>query len=209
MRKILIVILAALPMLAAAQQQSGKPVKRIQCWTDEKGARSCGDHVPPQYAKEQRDIYNNQGVVIGTQSRQKTPEEIAEDERKAAEAAAAQKKIEEQAAYDRFLQDTYANAKEIEAARDARLQIIDGRSALAQKSIADTEKTLVELRGRVDGAKKANKTPDARALKQVAKFEESLAGNKEAVVQLQKEREQTATKFNQDIERYKQLRPGN
>ena len=207
MRKIIFILLTALPLLASAQQ-SASGAKKIQCWTDDKGSRNCGDHVPPQYAKEQRDIYNSQGVVIGTQARQKTPAEVAEDERKAAEAAAAQRHIEEQAAYDRFLMDTYGSSKELESTRDLRLQMIDGRVGLAQKAISDNQKTLDDLRSRVAAAKAAGKAPDDKLLKQVQKFEDSLADSTNAVSQLQKEREGTQTKFGQDIERYKQLRPG-
>jgi hypothetical protein len=208
MRKIMIpmLVLLALPLAAQAQQMPGG--KKIQCWTDDKGNRSCGDHVPPQYAKKEREIFNQQGVVVAKKARQLTPEEVAEADRKAAEAAAAQKQAEAQAAYDRFLTDTYSSVKELESARDARLQIIDGRSSLAQKSIADAEKTLIDLRSRVDSAKAASKLPADRLLKQVKKFEDALADNTNAVTQLQAEREKTQTKFNQDIERYKQLRPG-
>lgn len=207
MRKISIILLTALPLIASAQQGTTN-AKKIQCWTDEKGNRSCGDHVPPQYAKQQRDIYNSQGVVIGTQSREKTAAEIAEDQRKAAEAEAAQKKIEEQAAYDRFLLDTYASSKELESTRDLRIQMIDGRAALAQKAVADNQKTLEDLHSRVAAAKAAGKAPDKKLLKDVKKYEDSMTDSSEAVKQLQKERETTQTKFAQDIERYKQLRPG-
>jgi hypothetical protein len=208
MRKMMIPVLALLllPLAAPAQQAAGG--KKIQCWTDEKGNRSCGDHMPPQYAKQEREIFNQQGVVVGKKARQLTPEEVVEADRKAAQAAAAQKHADEQAAYDRFLTDTYGSVTELESARDARLQIIDGRSNLAKKSISDSQATLTDLRSRVDAAKTAGKNPDARLLKQVKKFEDSLADNTNAATQLQKEREQTLTKFSQDIERYKQLRPG-
>jgi hypothetical protein len=204
MRKALISLLLIMALPSLAQAQSAK---KIQCWTDDKGNRNCGDHVPPEYAKQEREIYNSQGVVVDKKSRQLTSEEIAEQDRKAAEDAAAAKRAQDQAAYDKFLTDSYGSASELESARKLREQMLDGRIDLTKKAVADNEKSLDDLRSRVEAAKKAGKEPDDRLLKQVKKYEDSLADSRNAVVQLQKEKEQTVAKFNQDIERYKQLRP--
>lgn len=199
-----LLLVSVLPVLV---QTAAADMKQIQCWTDDKGNRSCGDTVPPQYAKKEREIFNRQGVVVEKKSRQQTPEEVAEEKRKSDEAAAELKHAQEQAAYDKFLTDTYNSPKELEAARKLREQTLDGRIALAKKAIADNEKTLVDLHGRVDSAAKAGKKADKASLDQVKKFDRSLADNKKAVVQLEEEKEKMVTKFNQDIERYKVLRP--
>lgn len=196
-------------LLSAVFQQAQAAGKQIQCWTDDKGNRSCGDNIPPQYVKKEREYFNSQGVVVSKKSRELTPEEVAEEKRKADEAAAELKRIQEQAAYDKFLTDTYSNTKELEAARKLREQALDGRIVLAQKAVTDNEKTLVDLRGRVDSIKKAGKkAPDKKLLDQVKKFEDSLVDNKNAVAQLQQEKEKMVNKFNQDIARFKVLRPG-
>ncbi|TXI09441.1 MAG: hypothetical protein E6Q76_05670 [Rhizobium sp.] len=201
--------MALLSMTLTSVHAAAASGRQIQCWTDDKGNRSCGDTVPPQYAKKEREIFNSQGIVVGKKSRELTPEEAAEEKRKADEAAAELKRIQEQAAYDKFLTDTYGSTKELEAARKLREQTLDGRIMLAQKAIADNEKALVDLRGRVDSIKKSGKKePDKKLLDQVKKFEGSLADNKNAVAQLQQEKEKMVTKFNDDIARFKVLRPG-
>lgn len=207
MRKVLagLFLLCTLPMVAHAQAPGGK---RIQCWTDDKGHRSCGDSVPPQYSQKARELYNNQGVVVGTKARQLTPEEAAEADRKQADDAAAAKHMQEQLAYDKFLTDTYGSSKELEAARTLREQTLDGQLTLIQKSIADNEKTLTDLRGRADTQTKAGKKPDGRLLDQIKKFEGSLEDSKKSADQLQSEKLKMVSKFNLDIERYKLLRPG-
>ncbi len=210
MRKVfgLLLGMALLPVLSHTVQAAG--LKQIQCWTDDKGNRSCGDTVPPQYAKKEREYFNRQGIVVGKKSRQLTPEEVADEKRKADEAAAELKRIQEQAAYDKFLTDTYGSTRELEAARKLREQTLDGRIGLAKKAIADGEKTLADLHGRVASINKAGKKqPDKKLLDQVKKFEGALADNKAAVVQLQQEKEKTIAKFDQDIARYQVLRPGN
>jgi len=210
MRKVFISLpgILLLPLLAHTAQAAG--LRQIQCWTDDKGNRSCGDTVPPQYAKKEREFFNRQGVVVGKKSRELTPEEAAEEKRKSDEVAAELKRLQEQTAYDKFLTDTYGSAKELEAARKLREQTLDGRISLAQKAVADNEKTLVDLRGRVASiAKTGKKQPDKKLLDQVKKFETSLTDNKTAIVQMQQEKEKMTAKFNQDIARFKILRPGN
>lgn len=206
MRKVFTTLLGMLVLSVGVQTAAVAGMKQIQCWDDDKGNRMCGDSVPPQYAKKEREYFNRQGVVVKKKSRELTPQEAAEEKRKADEAAAELKRIQEQAAYDKFLTDTYGSSKELESARKLREQTLDGRIALAQKAIVDNQKTLVDLRGRVDKAGK--KAPDKKLLDQVKKFEASLADNKTAVVQLQDEKAKMVDKFNKDIARYQQLRPG-
>ena len=190
-----------LPLAAFA---AGAP--KIQCWTDEHGERACGDQVPPQYAKVQRDVVNSQGVVIDTEARQKTPEEIAQDERQAAEQKAQQDAAKKQAAYDQFLLQTYNSADDLKAARDLRLQAIDGRLKLAQKSVGDSENALRSLQKQRDSITAAGKQPNAGLLKQIHTAEHSVTDNQQAVITMQAEHERMRDKFDQDIARYRQLK---
>ncbi|MGH8461182.1 MAG: hypothetical protein ACRESS_06210 [Stenotrophobium sp.] len=203
MRKIEILICSGL-LLPLAAFAAGAP--KIQCWTDEHGNRACGDQVPPQYAKVQRDVINSQGVTVQTEARQKTPEEIAQDERQAAEQKAQEEAAQKQAAYDRFLLQTYNSADDLKAARDLRLQAIDGRLKLAQKSVADSQNTLGGLHEQRDKILASGKQPNVAQLKQLHNFEHALTDNQQAVISLQAERVKVKTQFDQDIERYQQLK---
>lgn len=204
MRQATVILCVISMLLPLASQAQGK--KKIQCWTDERGHRSCGDRVPPQYAKTEREIINERGVVVGTKSRQKTAEEIAEEERKAQAEAEAQKQAQAKVAYDRFLIDSYSSIKDLETARDLRLQMTDGRIQLAEKALADSQKTLKDLKDQVAAATAAKKEPDKKLLGQVRKFEKAVAENSESVTQLQRDREQTQIKFAQDIQRFRELK---
>lgn len=199
MRMIIFLLCTGLlwPLLASA---------KIQCWTDEQGNRACGDQVPPQYAKVQRDVVNSQGIVVNTEARQKTPAEIAQEEQQAAEQKAKQQAAQQQAAYDRFLTDTYNSVDDIKAARDLRLQAIDGRINLTHKSVEDSSEALKGLLEQRDSIVAANKKPNANLLKQIAKFKKSEADGRAAVTALTAEREQTQAKFDADIKRYQQLK---
>lgn len=199
-------VLASCSMMAAAAAPSSG--KKMQCWTDEKGVRACGDRVPPQYAKTEREVRNAQGVVIDTKSRQKTESEVAEEQRKLDAVAAEKKRLVEQSAYDQYMLQTYDSVHQMEGVRDTRISTLDGRLKLAERAVADTEKSLVDLKARAVNLEKAGKPVNLKLSQQIKQFESSLVDGLKSVATLKKERGETATKFEGDIARYKKLRAG-
>lgn len=194
----LLILLAALAAAPAGAQQG---TKKFQCWTDKNGQRMCGDRVPPEYSGQKRDVIQD-GRVVETKKGAKTPEEIAEETRKAREAEEAKKRAD----YDRSLLETYRSAKDIEAMRDERLAFIDGRLRAAEKNAADTDRTLADLRGRAEAKHKENKPVEERLAKQIRQFERAQRENQKGLERLRREREQVQTKFDADLARFNELR---
>jgi len=155
----------------------------IVCWTDDHGQRACGDHVPPEYARKQRDLYNGRGVLVQTLKAEETPEQRAEDERQQREAQQAQLKAQQQQQNDTFMLQTYRNVDDLKAVRDNRLQTFDTRIDLA-----------------------AGKDANPEVLGQIKSFENSQADNIRALAQLKQDREATASQFEHDIQRYQGMR---
>lgn len=175
--------------------------KSIVCWTDDKGQRACGDRVPPEYARKERQVLNERGMVVDTKPREKTAEEIAEAERLEREEREARRAAEAQAAYDRFLRQTYSDVGEIEAARNSRLAALDGRLQLAEKALADSEKALTDLR-----ARQSNDAEESAQLgRQIKTFEETRASNQVAVERMRREREELIASYQRDMIRYQKL----
>ncbi len=50
-------------------------------WVDENGVAHYGDRIPPQYAKKESSVLNKQGVEVGHNDAQKTPDQLAEEAR--------------------------------------------------------------------------------------------------------------------------------
>lgn len=202
MKKLLVLMLLAVPIAAANAAES----KRIQCWNDKNGNRMCGDRVPPEYAGEKREIIQD-GRVIETKRGAKTPEEIAEEARQK-EAA---KEAERRAQYDRALLESYRNVNDIETMRDERLAMFDGRIRAAEKSTAENQKTLEELRARQkpvpEGEAAAPSKEDAKLAKQIRQYEKALADSQKSLQRLKDERAQTEAKFDADAKRFLELRP--
>ena len=84
LRVLLPVLLLAL-LAGAAGAQSDKN-KKLYRWVDKNGQVHYGDSVPAEYAEQDRDVLNRQGVAVGREEGTITPEEAAA---KAAEEKAA------------------------------------------------------------------------------------------------------------------------
>src|SRR3546814_17518627 len=104
----------------------------VQCWTDNQGHRACGDTVPPQYAKQQREVFDEQGRVRQVKPREKTEAEVAAEEAAARAADELAQKQQTQRDYDRFLLSTYNSDKEYERDRDERITKI-GRASVRER----------------------------------------------------------------------------
>lgn len=179
----------------------------IVCWDEADGRRACGDRVPPEYVKQERKVYDNKGQVVRTLPRQKTPEEVAEEARLAAEQAARRKKLEEAANHDRFLQSTYSSLKDIERTRNESLATLDGRLRLAEKSLIDNQTGIAQLEQQIADFKdkNPNKKVPVKLTRQLDEFKATLGNNSRAVEKLKVERKGIVEKFDYDIRRYSEL----
>ena len=202
-------LLAAVAMPAAAQQKQAIPAgkKKFQCWTDENGNRACGDRVPPEFVQQERTVIDSMGRTVDTRDRQKTPEELAAEQKAAAEAAALKLENQKKADYDRFLTDSYSSVKDLERARNERLATLDGRANLTRQSIEADEKTKTGLDALITTRLKNGRKVEEQQ-RQLREIQKSLRGNKAAVEQLAKDREKICVDFNRDILRYQELTMG-
>lgn len=174
----------------------------IVCWNDDRGQRVCGDHVSPEYARKQREIYDSRGVLVQTLKAEETPEQRAEDERKQREAL----RLQQQQQNDTFMLQTYRNVADLKAVRDSRLQSLDTRIELAQTAVDKGAASLKDLQDRVEADRSAGKEDNPELLGQVKSFENSQTENVRALAQLKQDRENAATQFERDILRFQQLR---
>lgn len=205
--KILTAAVLAVAMLGAmGPAQAQTQTKRVQCWTDDKGQRACGDRVPPQYAKQERQIFDAQGRVVQTRPREKTDAELAADEAAARAAAERRQREQKEQDYDRFLLSTFNSVADLERARDERLQILTGRRQLLDRTIADNEKAVAQQQQRVGNAGKNNKKVPGEMTKKLGELRQTLIDNRQAAEQIDAEKRQISDKYAADIARYRHLR---
>src|SRR5450631_89193 len=109
--------------------------RKLYKWVDEQGITHFGDHIPPEYASQEQHVVNSQGVETERIEAQRTPEQMAAEEKKKFEA-------EQKTSRDKNLLNTYVSVSEIERLHDQRL-------ALLSDQIKVTGQFLEILNGRM------------------------------------------------------------
>lgn len=173
-------------------------------WVDEHGVTHYGDHIPPQYAKKESSILNKQGVEIGRNDAQKTPEQLAEEARQ-------QELIIRQKQHDAFLLTTYTSVKDIESLRDERLEQLSGQRRAAEAYIEGLNARLAALQTRVMSFKPYNESPNARRMpddlaEDLMRALNEMRSQKMALASKGAEETALRAQFQSDIERFKELR---
>jgi len=192
---------------AASAQQ------KLYRWVDNEGVVHYGDHIPPEFAEQDRRLLNSQGVTVGFEQGLITAEEQAEMDRLAAIAAAEQQAREDAARRDRMLLDTYLTVDDIEDLRDRRLELIDSQ-------IRVTEFYLGNLRGRLESLRRDSlrfaphsENPDAPPIPEdlaldISRLEASINLYEQTLHRSREEQINLREAFALDIERFIELKGG-
>jgi hypothetical protein len=189
---------------AAAAQVKGTGLYK---WTDKDGVTHYGDTIPPEYAAQEREELNRQGVTV-----RELPRQLS-----AAEAAAAKKKAAEEdrrKQHDSFLLHSYTSVSDIEQLRDERIVLIESQMELARTAIATTNQRLAAQEARLKNFRpyaastNARRVPDQLA----AEVVRSLSERRSLQTQLEKyaaDKVEQQRSFGADIARYKELTAAN
>jgi len=205
LRILLPALLLALFALQADAAASDK--KKLYRWVDKNGQVHYGDSVPAEYADQDRDILNRQGVPVGREEGIITVEEAA------AKAAAEKAARDEQKRKlrDRVLLQTYQSVRELEVLRDNRLELVDAQLTIQEQSLANLRAQRAQIQKQTTRYSPLAKDPDAppvpdelaadleRATNDIATQEKNLDKRRD-------ERESIRMSFEADIKRYKELR---
>jgi hypothetical protein len=203
-----VAVLCALAHSADAAESKKAPSKNQQGvaykWVDENGVVHFGDHVPPQYVKKESSVLNRQGVEIGRNDAQKTPEQLAEYARQ-------QELIVRQKQHDAFLLTTYTSVKDIEALRDERLAQLSGQRRAAEAYIDGLNSRLGALQARVMSFKPYNESASARRLpddlaEDLIRALNEMRTQRMALASKGEEENTLRAQFQSDIERFQELR---
>lgn len=173
-------------------------------WVDENGVVHYGDRLPAQYSKQESTILNKQGVEVGRNEAQKTPEQLVE-EQKRHEAVLRQKQ------HDAFLLTTYTSVKDIEALRDERLGQISGQRRAAELYMEGLHARLNNLQSRAKNFKPYSDRPDARRMpddlaEDLVRAMNEMKSQKSALAAKDAEEQALRAGFQADIERFRELR---
>lgn len=203
-----VVLTLALALMAAAAtaQSQGQTVYK---WVDKRGQTHYGDRVPPEYATQDRDLINRQGITVGREEGTITDEELkAQKERERIARIKA-----EAALRDRMLVTAYQSVEEIELVRGRRIDQIDSQIQLLKLGVDNLVARHRELVKRSNLFKPFNDDPKAEPMpaglmEDIKRTENEIDVQRANLDQRIRNRTEINDRFDADIARFNQLRAG-
>lgn len=207
----LLVAFATLPAWAEQKprkqpRNTGGSEKLTYSWVDEHGNLQYGDRVPPEYAKRELRVLNNQGVEVKRIDAQKTASQQAEERRRAESEA-------RRAQHDKFLLATYTSTRDIEQVRDTRLAQVAEQRKSTEAYLLTLQERLGLLQLQAQEFRPYNESPDAKPMPD--RLADSLVRTlnetrtqRNVLDARRAEEDMVRAQFQSDIDRYRQLRSG-
>ena len=194
-------LLASMCFAAGSGSTSGRTLYK---WVDAQGVTHYGDHIPPEYAGQEQQIINSQGVVINRLEAQKTPEQLAAEDQKKFDAQQSQNR-------DHNLLSTYASVQEIERLRDQRLTLLSDQIKVTSQFLEVLNGRLTKLRASSMHFKPYNSDPAAPPMPdQVAEdlvhMGNDIRTQEQNLHAKQLEESKMRNQFESDIARFKELK---
>jgi hypothetical protein len=196
-----LLLLATTSFSAGAAQPSGR---KLYKWVDEQGVTHFGDHIPPEYAAQEQHVVNSQGVETERIEAQRTPEQLAAEERKRLEA-------DQKASRDRNLLNTYVSVAEIERLRDQRLTLLSDQIKVTGQFLEILNGRMKKLRVASQRFRPYSNDPKAPRMSDQVAEDLVRVGNdihtQEENLREKRNEETTMSKqFESDIARFKELK---
>jgi hypothetical protein len=201
------ILLFAVTLALQAGAASAEEKQKLYRWVDKSGQVHYGDSVPPEYAEQDRDVLNRQGVKVGREEGTITPEEAAA---KAAEDKAARDE-QKRKLRDRVLLQTYQSVQELEVLRDNRLDLVDAQLTIQEQSLSNLRAQRAQFERTAARFAPVNKEPSAQPLPDelatdLERSASDIQTQEANLVRRRAERENIRQTFEADIVRYKELR---
>ena len=196
-------LLTAVALLAVSALAFAGP--KLYKWVDKDGITHYGSSIPPEYASQQTEQIDAHGNVVKTTAAQKTPEQLAA-EQKAQQQAAQQAQVDAaQQAHDKVLLDTYTSTNDMDRDRDSKLASIDAQINVFNGTISGLQTTLADLQDRSSELVSKNQPVTPKLQKQIDDTKTQLITNQQQLLKEQQHKQEVSTQFANDIARFKQL----
>jgi hypothetical protein len=198
--------LSILLLLATTSFSAGTPSsgRKLYKWVDEQGVTHYGDHIPPEYASQEQHVINSQGVETERIEAQRTPEQMAAEEKKRFEA-------EQKASRDKNLMNTYASVPEIERLRDQRLTLLADQIKVTSQFLEILNGRMKKLRVASQRFRPYSSDPKAPPMSdQVAEdlvhLDNDIHTQEENLREKRSEEATMSKQFESDIARFRELK---
>lgn len=184
--------------------------RQTRCWWDDNGRYTCSDSVPPEDARFDRTLINDQGVVVGTEEGEITDEErLAMEEKERAERAAEEAR-QEQLRYDQYLLDSFLTVEAIERVRDRNIEVFESQARVVDFSLRNLKKKLGDLLEQAERFAPYSPSEDAPPIPvnlsdDIVRTEGSIKVREQMLDEIHQNQKETEDDYNRQIERFRQI----
>lgn len=179
---------------------------RLYKWVDENGKVHYGDKIPPEYARQERKILNEQGVEVKTLEAAKTPEQLAEEKRLAEQRREQERIAADKASHDRMLLATFTTEDDMVMTRDGKITAIDGVLRVTRGRIESIEQTLAQLTRDAAELERGGKPIPDSLHEQILGARAQIQRYLDYIATKRREQEDIREQFESDIRRFRELK---
>jgi len=180
-------------------------------WVDENGTVHFSDSIPPEFSKTDREVLNAQGIQVGLLPGEKSTEELAEQARSQAMAAADRRRADDLIKRDTVLLSTYLTVYEIEALRNRRKELLDGQILMTEIYLGNLREKLNELQEDASRFQPYSSDPNAPPIhnwlaKALSNTLNSILVYEKTLGDTRMQQGELVAKFDKDIDRFRMLK---
>ncbi len=190
-------LLSAPLAVVASDQYKGPTYFR---YTNEQGVQVINSSIPPEYAQKGYEEVTPRGEVIRV-----VPPALSGEEAERLEAR--RREAERLAEWDEELLRRYSNVADIEAAQQRKLAQLEGSIAMLQGNIRNLKHQVAQQHANAAKSERMGREVPESVLKALAGLEEELKLTEETIAERQRQFDEINDKFEQDKERFRQIRP--
>ena len=201
---ILLLLSALLASGVAAAAPPSDNGRVLYKWVDKDGVTHYGDRVPPEYATQEQHVLNSRGYEINHLDAQKTPEQMAADDRKKLDA-------EQRQLRDKNLLNTFASVQEIERLRDQRIQLVADQIKVTNQFLETLNGKMKKMRTDSQRYRPYSSDPKAppmpdQVVEDLVRLTTDMRTQEQNLQQKRSEEASMSIQFESDIDRFKELK---
>lgn len=201
-----ILLLAGCSLLGAAAG-----AQNLICYENEQGRTVCSDRYVPEDSRFDREIRNDQGVVVRTEQGEITEEEQAAIDAAERARVAAEREAEERRRYGQMLLDSYSDVASIESQRDRILEQIAGQISVIELYLSNLENKLGDLERQAERFSPYSENEDAPPLPEnlsldIERTRSSITLFRQRLDESLQNQEDTRREYERHIETFRQLK---
>jgi chromosome segregation ATPase len=179
--------------------------EKLYKWVDAEGQVHYSNRLPPEAAKQRRELINEQGRTVKVYRAPLTAEEKREEERLQELEKKKRELAEKRAIHDRSLLATFSNTDDMYVAMQGKLEAVESLIKLTNSRINSLQNRLLELTEEAASYERSGRQLPDNLQRQISNLRNQIDQNKAFVEDKKLEMEDIRLQSEADIRRFKEL----